>query len=147
MTIYFYGRTNEWGEFSNFAHFAFELDGKSWPTAEHYFQAMKFAGTKHEEEIRNAKRPNDAARMGRQRSRPLRKDWESVKDEVMGRAVWAKFSAHAELKALLLSTGNETIVENAPGDYYWGCGADGSGKNMLGRILVETRVRLRDELA
>jgi len=147
MTIYFYGRTNEWGEFSNFAHFAFELDGKTWPTAEHYFQAMKFAGTKHEEDIRKAARPNDAARLGRQRSRPLRKDWESVKDDVMRRAVWAKFSAHAELKALLLSTGNETIVENAPGDYYWGCGADGSGKNMLGRILVETRVRLRDELA
>ena len=146
MTIYFYGRTNEWGEFSNFAHFAFELDGKSWATTEHYFQAQKFAGTEHEEAIRLAKRPNDAARMGRQRSRPLRTDWESVKDDIMRRAVWAKFTSHESLKALLLSTGDEDIVENAPGDYYWGCGANGSGKNMLGRILVETRTRLRDAL-
>lgn len=145
MAIYFYGRTDKWGEFSNFAHFPFHLDGKTWPTSEHYFQAMKFAGTGHEDEIRAAKRPNDAARMGRQRSRPLRKDWESAKDDIMRKAVWAKFSTHPALKALLLSTGDEEIVENAPGDYYWGCGADGSGRNMLGRILVETRARLRAE--
>ena len=147
MTIYFYGRTDEWGEFSNFAHYPFTLDGKSWATSEHYFQAMKFEGTKHADEIRKAKRPNDAARMGRQRSRPLRKDWESVKDDVMRKAVWAKFTQHPELKSRLLSTGDREIVENAPGDYYWGCGADGSGKNMLGRILVETRERLRVEEA
>jgi ribA/ribD-fused uncharacterized protein len=145
MTIYFYGRTNEWGEFSNFAHYPFKLDGKSWPTSEHYFQAMKFAGTEHEEEIRRAKRPNDAARMGRQRSRPLRQNWESVKDDVMRKAVWAKFNTHEDLKSLLLSTGDEELIENALGDYYWGCGADGSGKNMLGRILMETRERLKNE--
>ena len=145
MTIYFYGRTNEWGEFSNFAHYPFKLDGKSWTTSEHYFQAMKFEGTEHAEQIRQAKRPNDAARMGRQRSRPLRKDWESVKDDIMRKAVWAKFTTHKDLKSLLLSTGDNEIVENAPGDYYWGCGADGRGKNMLGRILMETRERLKNE--
>jgi predicted NAD-dependent protein-ADP-ribosyltransferase YbiA (DUF1768 family) len=31
-----------------------------------------------------------AARMGRSRKRPLRKDWESVKDQVMHEAVRAK---------------------------------------------------------
>ena len=146
MTIYFYGRTDDWGEFSNFAHYPISLAGKSWPTTEHYFQAMKFKGTEHEEQIRLARRPNDAARMGRERSRPLRKDWESVKDDIMREAVWAKFSTHESLKALLLSTGNEELVENAPGDYYWGSGADGSGRNMLGRILMETRQRLRDQV-
>ncbi|MBK8207489.1 MAG: NADAR family protein [Planctomycetes bacterium] len=143
MAIYFYGRTGQWGEFSNFAHFPFELDGKVWPTSEHYFQAQKFAGTEHEEAIRAARKPNDAARMGRERSRPLRPDWEQVKDDVMRKAVWAKFTTHPELKALLLSTGEQELVENAPGDYYWGCGKDGSGRNMLGRILMETRQKLR----
>ena len=32
-----------------------------------------------------------AAKMGRDRSRPLRKDWEQVKDELMRTAVAAKF--------------------------------------------------------
>jgi predicted NAD-dependent protein-ADP-ribosyltransferase YbiA (DUF1768 family) len=34
-------------------------------------------------------------------------------------------------------------VENSPIDYYWGCGADGSGKNNLGLILMEVREILR----
>jgi N-glycosidase YbiA len=34
-------------------------------------------------------------------------------------------------------------VENAPGDYYWGCGANGSGKNMLGKILQEVRLQIQ----
>lgn len=143
MTIWFYGRTNEWGEFSNFAHFPFMLGGKLWPTSEHYFQARKFAGTEHEEAIRLAPKPNLAARMGRERSRPLRPDWEQVKDDVMRRAVRAKFAAHESLRSLLLSTGDEQLVENAPGDYYWGCGKDGTGRNMLGVILMELRAELR----
>lgn len=47
------------------------------------------------------------------------------------------------MRALLLATGDEEIVENACGDDYWGCGADGTGKNMLGKILMETRAILR----
>lgn len=81
--------------------------------------------------------------MGRDRLRPLRPDWESVKDDVMRRAVRRKFETHASLRDLLLGTEQQEIVENAPGDYYWGAGADGSGKNMLGIILMETREILR----
>lgn len=143
MTIWFYGRTNKWGEFSNFAHFPFMLDGKLWPTSEHYFQAQKFAGTEHEEAIRLTPKPNEAARMGRERTRPIRPDWEQVKDDVMRKAVHAKFTTHESLRALLLSTGDEQLVENAPGDYYWGCGKDGTGRNMLGVILMELRAELR----
>ncbi|MEQ9606295.1 MAG: NADAR domain-containing protein [Kiloniellaceae bacterium] len=50
---------------------------------------------------------------------------------------------HAALAELLLSTAEEPIVENAPGDYYWGCGKDGTGLNRLGEILMETRAILR----
>ncbi|WP_081589256.1 MULTISPECIES: NADAR family protein [Fischerella] len=52
-------------------------------------------------------------------------------------------SAHTDIREILLSTGDEEIVENSPIDYYWGCGADGSGKNMLGIILMEVREILR----
>ncbi len=61
----------------------------------------------------------------------------------MRRAVRKKFETHARARALLLGTGAERLVENAPGDRYWGCGADGTGKNMLGRILMEVREALR----
>ncbi len=50
----------------------------------------------------------------------------------MRRAVLRKFEEHADIRAVLLATGDAVIVENAPSDYYWGCGADGSGQNKLG---------------
>lgn len=146
MTIYFYSTREEpYGAFSNFSAHGFALDGKWWPTSEHYFQAQKFVDTPHEEEIRRAKTPREAANRGRERTRPLRRDWEAVKDDVMRRAVRHKFTAHADLRSLLLDTGDQEIVENAPSDYYWGCGADGSGRNLLGIILMETRTQLRAE--
>ena len=141
MPVYFYSNHEEpYGCFSNFSAHGFTLDGSYWPTSEHYFQAQKFAGTPHAEEVRQAKTPKDAANMGRERKRPLRKDWEEIKDDVMRRAVIRKFETHADIRAILLATGEEEIVENAPGDYYWGCGADGSGKNMLGQILTVDRL-------
>lgn len=146
MTIYFYSpHETPYGAFSNFSQHSFELDGVYYKTSEHYFQAMKFKGSpKDMDDVRRASTPKQAAEIGRDRKRPLRRDWESVKDDVMRRAVLRKFEVHADLRELLLATGDEEIVENAPGDRYWGCGADGTGKNMLGKILMETRTKLRE---
>ncbi|NDJ34717.1 MAG: NADAR family protein, partial [Chloroflexi bacterium] len=137
MITFYSAKEEPYGCFSNFSPHGFELDGAYWPTSEHYFQAQKFAGTPHEEAIRLARGPMMAARMGRSRKRPLRADWEEVKDDVMRRAVLAKFRAHADIRAVLLATGDEVLVENAPGDAYWGCGKDGTGLNRLGEILME----------
>lgn len=144
MTIYFYTVAGEYGAFSNFSRHGFEIDGKYWKTSEHYFQAMKFESTKYEDKVREARNPKEAARLGRRRDFPLRKDWEAIKDDVMRLAVTKKFEKHEDLAKLLLSTGDKDIVENAPSDYYWGCGQDGSGKNMLGKILMEVRDKLSE---
>jgi ribA/ribD-fused uncharacterized protein len=145
MVIYFYSTKEQpYGVFSNFSRHPFELDGRRWLTSEHYFQAQKFAGTPHAEEVRQAKGPMEAARMGRERHRPLRRDWEKVKDEVMRRAVRHKFETYPELQELLLGTGDAELVEKTSDDYYWGCGTEGTGKNMLGQILMELRASLRE---
>lgn len=143
MAIYFYKINDEYGCFSNFAHYGFELDGKWWMTSEHYFQAQKFCGTEYEEIIRMLDTPMKAAEKGRNRNLPLREDWEQVKDDVMRKAVYAKFSQNSELRNILIKTGSEYIVENTFNDYYWGCGTNGSGKNMLGIILMEIRDKLK----
>jgi ribA/ribD-fused uncharacterized protein len=114
-------------------------------TVEHFLPGPEVRGDADAEEVRQASSPKRAAEIGRDRRRPLRADWEDVKADVMRRGVLEKFRAHAGLRKLLLSTGDEEIVENAPHDYYWGCGQDGSGRNMLGRILMETRAQLRAE--
>ena len=143
MTIYFYKTNEKYGCFSNFAHYGFELDEKWWMTSEHYFQAQKFYGTEYVEIIRLLDNPMKAAKMGRNRNLPLREDWEEVKDDVMRKAVYAKFSQNIELKNILLDADSEYIVENTSNDYYWGCGTNGSGKNMLGIILMEIRDKLK----
>jgi predicted NAD-dependent protein-ADP-ribosyltransferase YbiA (DUF1768 family) len=122
VPIYFYReREKPYGCFSNFSPHSFELDGKHWPTSEHYFQAQKFAGTPHEDTVRLAPRPMD----------------------VMRRAVRAKFDAHADIREILLATGDEELIEETTQDTYWGCGTNRTGKNMLGKILVEIREALR----
>jgi ribA/ribD-fused uncharacterized protein len=143
MAIRFYSAHGDHGGFSNFSAHEVRMKGKVWPTSEHYFQAQKFEGTPHEAEIRRASSPGNAARMGRDRKRPLRRDWESIKDDVMRAVVRAKFEQHEELKALLLATGDEELIEHTERDHYWADGGDGSGKNMLGKILMEVRSALR----
>jgi len=144
-SIKFYKTQDEYGCFSNFAPFPISIDEKEWPTSEHYFQAQKFSGTEHEEAIRLAKSPMIASAMGRDRSRPLRKDWEQVKDEVMLKAVREKFRQHTNLAAILLATRDAQIIEHTVNDSYWGDGGHGRGKNMLGQILMQVREELRQE--
>jgi hypothetical protein len=143
--ILFYRQGDAYGEFSNFSSHPFHLQGKQWPTSEHYFQAQKFAGTPDEEVIRNAATPGIAARLGRSRSRPLRADWESAKETVMREALLAKFSQHPGLKALLLSTENAQLIEHTRNDAYWADGGDGSGLNRLGHLLMELRTQFEQE--
>ena len=146
MPIYFYTAAGEYGCLSNFSRHGFELGGCYWPTAEHYFQAQKFAGTDYEMHVARASTAKEALTRGRVRTVPLRADWEAVKDVVMRAAVGRKFETHADIRAVLLGTGDEALVENAPG-YYWGCGADGTGLNRLGQILMDVRARLRRQEA
>jgi N-glycosidase YbiA len=140
--ILFYSTKDAYGEFSNFAAFPIELDGRIWPTSEHYFQAQKFAGTEHEELIRTTPSPVTVAKIGRDRKRPLRADWEEVKDEIMRQAVQAKFDQHPRLAAMLIETGDADIVEHTVNDAYWGDGGDGKGVNRLGQILMQVRAEI-----
>ena len=144
MPIYFYSSTDDYACFSNFSPHGFTLDDRYWPTVEHYFQAQKFPGTDYEEQIRQAKSPKHAKTLGRRRDWPLRPDWEDVKVDLMRRAVRAKFQTHDDIRATLISTGDEELVENAPNDTFWGAGRHGTGKNMLGKILMEVRAQLKD---
>jgi N-glycosidase YbiA len=143
--IQFYSTKDAYGDFSNFAAFPIEIDGQTWPTSEHYFQAQKFAGTEHEELIRVTPSPMTVAKLGRDRKRPLRADWEEVKDSIMRKAVWAKFTQHPRLAAMLVGTGDAEIVEHTENDAYWGDGGDGKGLNRLGEILMQVREAILQE--
>lgn len=42
---------------------------------------------------------------------PLREDWEQIKDDIMPRAAYAKFTQNKNIRDILMSTGKETIIE------------------------------------
>lgn len=137
--INFWSNKGNYGFLSNFYFVNFWYDGRRWKTSEHAFQAMKFFGTKYEEVIRNQPTPALAAKNGKRRDFPLRDDWENIKDELMKEIVMAKFKQNEDIKIMLLDTKNAKLVEDSPYDYYWGCGKNKTGKNKLGKILMEIR--------
>lgn len=143
--VHFYSVNDAFGDFSNFAAYPISVDGLRWSTSEHYFQAQKMVDPRDREAIRRATSPAEAARKGRDRSKTIRRDWESAKVAVMRRALEAKVRQHAQVRDLLLSTGDAKLVEHTENDDYWGDGGDGRGKNMLGRLLMELRDTLRRE--
>ncbi|BCL36114.1 NADAR family protein [Nostoc sp. MS1] len=146
MTIYFYKVWQPYGCFSNFSPHSIEIQGTYWLTVEHYYQAQKFVGSVDAviiPMIRACETPEEAAALGRCSSRKLRPDWDLVKTTVMREAVLKKFLTHADIRETLLSTGNEVLVENSHCDYFWGCGADKTGQNHLGKILMSVREEIR----
>lgn len=150
MTIYFYKVWQPYGCFSNFSPHGITIKGVYWSTVEHYYQAQKFLGTPDAviiPQIHAAETPELAAAMGRDENHQVRPDWEVVKIKVMREAVLKKFLTHADIREVLISTGDQFLVENSPTDCFWGCGADKTGQNHLGRILMNVREEIRNLLS
>ncbi|WIB65392.1 NADAR family protein [Curtobacterium sp. MCBD17_040] len=121
------------------SNFHVEADGL---TAEHRFQSAKTFSPAWIRRVLSAPTPAKAKYHGR--SLPLRPDWEEAKVGVMRHIVATKFT-DADLADRLLATGHAELIEaNTWGDRTWGVDANtGEGRNLLGRILMETRTALR----
>ncbi len=123
------------------------IDGTEYPTVEHYFQSMKATDPETAERIRNMETPKQARRLGRRIK--LREDWEEIKQIIMRRAVYEKFTQHPDLEKSLLETGDLLLIEgNNWGKSYWGCVRNKEkklvGENHYGRILMEVRKYLHE---
>ena len=147
--IYFYDRAHDYYEFTNFYRARIVMPDSagrpvSWPTTEHYFQAMKFVHMPRlMERIRACTHAREAFKYAQAHYAQIRADWPQVKYEIMHRAVLAKFKQHPSLARLLVSTRKSTLVEDAGGnDAHWGAGPDYTGSNHLGRILMHVRREL-----
>jgi ribA/ribD-fused uncharacterized protein len=89
-----------------------------YPTTEHYFQASKFTNPAIHQLIKSQPTPRGAFDEARRNDGQKRPDWESVKEDIMRMALYAKFTQYPHLKQLLISTGNNRLVENSPIDRY-----------------------------
>lgn len=120
-----------------------DVAAQTWPTVEHYYQAMKFpTDPSHQEAIRRAPSPAKAKSMGLDPAHPIRGDWDAVKDVVMKTALMEKFRQHPALLDLLQSTGERQLINATRDDQYWG--GLGKGKNRLGELLMDVRAELKE---
>ena len=152
--IKFWKTREKFGCLSNFSKHSIIVDGKMYPTTEHYYQSKKFEDPKFQEIIRLLKTAREAKDVasnhkpyienGVEVKMPkLRPDWEAVKYGIMKEALRYKVQQNPDVKKTLLDTGEEEIAEDTPYDYIWGLGSDGSGKNLLGKAWMEIREETR----
>ena len=125
---------------SNFYMSPLTVEGLPFKSVEHAFQAWKAITLDDAKLVAMQPTPGCAKRAGR--SIEIRSDWDNIKQEVMLVCCTAKFQ-NRYLASLLVSTGEQELIEgNNWGDSYWGV-HKGIGKNHLGKILMHIRHTLR----
>jgi ribA/ribD-fused uncharacterized protein len=130
----------EFAFLSNFYPSVIYIDGKRYASVEHAYQAAKTDDPVAKEEIRTASTAGIAKKLGKHVS--LRKDWESVKIDVMRQLLMQKFEDKL-LRSMLIATEDARLVEgNYWGDTCWGV-CNGRGENWLGRLLMEVRESIK----
>jgi N-glycosidase YbiA len=124
---------------SNFYHCKIPYEGLTYPSVEHAFQANKTFNEDIRRIIKSAPTASHAKIKGR--NIPLtyfRKDWESVKVEVMYNLLKIKFSDPALALMLEHTSPHELVEGNYWGDTFWGV-CRGTGQNHLGKLLMKIR--------
>lgn len=137
--ILFYNIDEPFGFLSNFSDHPILCKGIIWKTTEHYFQAQKFSNRSLEEKIRLSNSPMSAKNIAKEYRSQRLSEWDRVKNDIMYKALYAKFTQHPDLRSKLLLTGNAEIREHTSNDFYWADGGDSSGKNILGKLLMKLR--------
>ena len=135
----------------------FEIEGITYPTAEHWMMAKKallFDDKETFDLILQANKPDKAKQLGRMVKNFDGTAWDLKAYALVVEGNLYKFDQSDSLKKYLLNTGNKIIVEASPLDVIWGIGlskddenASNSckwrGTNLLGFALMEVRDQLK----
>lgn len=146
--IHFY-RANEkpYGVFSNLYKCVITFEKTEFPTAEHAYQAGKARKKAVRDWILSAPTPSLLAMAAHGLyTWDIVPNWSKLKFQRMREVLRAKYTQHEDLRELLLSTGENRLVESCrtdnPVNRTWG-EVNGKGLNMLGVLLMEIRSEFR----
>jgi ribA/ribD-fused uncharacterized protein len=106
------------------------------------YKKFEKADPDYAQKILEAETPKEVKKLSMQNDKRS-PEWDNEKIAILKTAVIKKFTSYSNLRDLLLSTGDEELIEANPDDYFWGEGADGTGKNMMGKMLMEIRALLK----
>ena len=136
---------------------AFDVEGNTYPTAEHFMMVAKarlFGDESAASRILATSDPGTAKKLGRGVSGFDEQVWASARYALVVAGNMAKFRQHPDLGSFLLSIPEDVIVEASPVDRIWGIGLGQDspdacnpehwrGRNLLGFALMEVRAALR----
>lgn len=146
--------------FSQWWPCSFEVDGQTYSSAEQCMMAGKarlFGDAEARAAILTTVEPATCKALGRTVRNFAEAPWKAVRFGLVTRGSVAKFGQDAALRAYLLATGDEILVEASPHDRIWGIGLGREderardprtwqGQNLLGFALVRARAILRGDL-
>ena len=143
--IKFYRASGKFGFLSNLFKTPITFEGKEFPTSEHAYQSGKFANEETREWVMKAHAPHLVAIVAHGLFKwDVVKSWSKMRFERMEKILFIKFS-DPELKKKLLNTNNAILIENSTMDNIWGTGPKGTGKNMLGKLLMKVRKEIQEQ--
>jgi N-glycosidase YbiA len=142
MTIKFYRTKDPYGFMGNFYRARMFIHGRWWNWVEAPYQAAKTVIPAEKQLIWETTKPMEVRNIGQ--TVTMVSNWDEIKRQVMKDCCMAKFLQHADLRKQLLET-TDDLMEDSPVDWYWGCGKDGTGQNVLGQVLMEIRQELQGE--
>lgn len=150
VEVHFYRASEKpYGAFSNLYRRSVEFEGEIFATSEHAYQAGKARKPEVRRWLMEAPSPALLAMAAHGLYYwDVTPGWSTTKFDRMRQVLRAKFTQHADLRELLLATGDARLVEKAAVDNavnrLWG-EVDGVGSNMLGVLLMEIREELRQD--
>ena len=149
-----YKTKEDFGGLSNMASgYPLQINGVRILTTEALYQACRFP---HLPEVQREIIGQHSPMTAKMKSKPYRKDsrpdWDEVRYKVMRWCLRVKLAQnYTEFGRLLLATRDRPIVEQSRKDDYWGAkladevGDTLIGQNVLGRLLMEVREKLKDD--
>lgn len=144
--IKFYRATGQYGFMSNLYRCEIAIDGKVFRSSEDAYQYGKPKDVAVAEWLISAPKPHLCAIAAHALLYwDIRPDWKTLKLGRMRAVLKAKFDQNIELKGKLMATGETEIIEDSKTDAFWGIGKKGTGKNMLGKMLMDLRTAYQEE--
>lgn len=146
FAVEFYKEFGDLGYLANYSNHGFYKNGVYYKTVEHYYQSEKFSDCNLKKKIISCNTPKEASTIGRDRNNIRVEDFTSLKIDVMREGIYLKFSQNNDIRTKLIETGSRLIREMSVKESFWGVGPTKRGDNFIGKILMDVRSQVRNEL-
>jgi len=129
-----------------------QIGGEQFLTSESLYQVCRFNEYSDIQRlIQMEKSPMSSKMKSKKYISNTRGDWDDVRVDIMDWCIRMKLKCNwNNFGNLLLSTGDQFIVEDSHKDRFWGCVLEGDndlvGRNVLGKLLVNLREELKNQL-